>query len=103
MSSLAFRLPAAESPVSVIERRGSPRRRTLKQARAVFGDRATIDCTIRDLSETGARLVFAAATQLPEYFSLLLVSAERRFDVRVVWRKGLAVGVCFTTQAIRHA
>jgi hypothetical protein len=103
MSALAYTLPATHNPATFVERRGSPRRRMLKQARVLLNDRATLDCTIRDMSETGARLVFGAAMQLPETFTLLCVSAETRFDVRVAWRKGLAVGVAFIGPAIRHA
>ena len=40
----------------------------LKDAKVVLSDWTMINCTIRDVNEEGARLVFSGATSLPEEF-----------------------------------
>lgn len=53
-------------------------------------------CAIADISETGARIVLERERELPERFILLLNrGGEARRHCRVVWRKGLTVGVEF--------
>lgn len=77
------------------ERRNAPRRRSLKGAQISFrGLRAAIDCTIRDYSETGARLIVESPIGIPEKFDLVQVGARTRF-CRVVWRKPTQIGVEF--------
>ena len=47
---------------ALVERRASPRRKTRFKATIVYGaERATANCIVRDLSETGARLKLDAA------------------------------------------
>jgi hypothetical protein len=48
-----------------VDNRISPRRRMLKQGKVVMSDWTVIDCVIRDLRDTGARLEFAGLTGLP--------------------------------------
>jgi hypothetical protein len=48
------------------EGRKEPRSRTLKSGKIVIGSSAVIDCTIRDLSRSGARLKVDGAFTLPE-------------------------------------
>ena len=79
-----------------LEQRGTRRQRMLKEAKVVLADWATIDCSIRDLSSTGARLVFGGPTPLPESFEVLMVSAEKLIPAELVWQRGLAAGVHFT-------
>ena len=77
------------------ERRKASRRRSLKGAQITFrGLRAAIDCTIRDYSETGARLVVASPIGIPEKFDLVQLGARTRF-CRVVWCKSTQIGVEF--------
>ncbi len=55
------------------ERRVHPRRRMFKGAKVVFNDRASVvDCVVRDLSDTGARLVFKNFQPLPQRFQLVI-------------------------------
>lgn len=76
--------------------RSAHRQRTLKAAKVILTDWSTLDCTIRDISESGARLVFGDAFSLPEEFRLLLVSGNTIVPVRLLWQRGLAAGVAFT-------
>ena len=58
----------------------------------------SIDCTVRDLSDTGARLVFATQVTVPETFELNIPQRHRTLNVRVRRREGLELGVSFEDQ-----
>ena len=76
--------------------RGDHRQRTLKEARVLLTDWSTIDCTIRDISKGGARIVFGDAFSLPKEFRLLLVSTNTIVPVQLLWQRGKTAGVGFT-------
>ena len=79
-----------------IDNRGAQRRPTLKGGRIVFnGGRSTIDCTVRNLSRDGAKLIVASHIGIPDSFDLLLPNTHRQ-PCRVAWRKGKELGVEFT-------
>lgn len=78
------------------DKRKVPRRRVLKEGKIVFADAMrVIDCTIRDMSEAGARLLIANTVGVPETFLLYERSAEALHPARVVWRQSNALGVEF--------
>ncbi|MDD7908929.1 PilZ domain-containing protein [Pseudovibrio exalbescens] len=80
------------------ERRRSRRRRTLKEGRVVFNDHSVvIDCTIRDLSDEGARLLLETTQDIPDEFFLYIVQHRQRAKVEVRWRTGDAMGVEFVS------
>jgi len=58
------------------------------------------NCQIADISESGARIILERDEDLPSRFLLLLsLRGETRRVCRVVWRKGLTVGVQFPRAA----
>lgn len=75
--------------------RHAARRKMLKEGKVVLSNWSTIDCTIRDVSDTGARLTFSAPTGLPEFIRLLFVSGQRMRDAKTVWQRGLGAGIEF--------
>jgi len=76
------------------ERRSSLRHRTFKAAKIVLKeDAAVIDCTVRNLSETGALIGIANAVAVPEEFSLRMDGSTRL--CAVVWRRFDRFGVRF--------
>lgn len=77
------------------EKRGSPRRRMLKQGRVILSDSTTISCVIRDMSDTGARIVFGGPVSLPDSFRLAVVNADDIYAVDLIWHRGFAAGVAF--------
>lgn len=83
------------APFDGEEKRREHRKRTLKQGRVVLSDSTAIDCNLRDLSEHGARVVFAGAVSLPEEFRLYNVSDKMMAPVRLKWQRGLEAGVEF--------
>jgi hypothetical protein len=76
------------------ERRRLPRRRTRVSAAAVDGE-AVVACTIRDKSDSGARLLIQAGASVPDAFTLIELTSGDAHDARVVWRDDAFVGVTF--------
>ncbi|WP_395688756.1 PilZ domain-containing protein [Aestuariivirga sp.] len=86
----------SDAGVSRPERRRSPRRRVLKRGKILFHDRpSVIDCTIRDISEGGARLLCSQAGLLPKEFFLVFVVEKEMRNVRIIWRTSEELGVEF--------
>ena len=76
------------------EQRSTQRRTTLKGGKIVFnGGRSTIDCTVRNISETGAALDVQSPLGIPTEFTLVTETDSR--PCRVVWRKEKRIGVRF--------
>ena len=77
-------------------KRGSPRQRVLKSGKIVFaGGSFSVDCTIRNLSETGAQLQIPTTVAIPDKFTLVDAHARTRREATVVWRKGDQISVRF--------
>jgi hypothetical protein len=78
------------------ERRKTPRQRVLKGGRIVVNDGfSTFQCTLRNVSEAGARLKLASIVGIPDSF-LLLMDDGRKFNCTVIWRTATELGVAFT-------
>ncbi len=75
-------------------KRAAPRLRVLKAGTIMFGS-AGIDCTVRNLSETGAALEVVSVVVMPTEFSLVIRSDNINRNCRVVWRKMNRIGVAF--------
>jgi hypothetical protein len=73
----------------------SPRQRTYKGARIFFNGRtSSIDCVIKNLSDTGACLSLPNTIGVPETFDLLQSKDQVR-ACKVIWRNAKQVGVQF--------
>ena len=81
---------------AVDEHRTVPRRRLLKTGKISFGG-GTIDCTVRNLSETGAALEVNSPVGIPEHFTLVIEPNAIHVPSRIVWRKDTRIGVHFQT------
>lgn len=77
------------------EHRAAQRHRVLKSAKIVFDDWRAIDCTVRDVSETGAKILVGGAHTLPHKFRLLMVSENTIRSVQVAWKHNETLGVAF--------
>jgi hypothetical protein len=74
------------------------RSRTIIGGKVVFNDRhCVVDCTIRDMSETGAKLVFSGHVRLPDEFDLEMPQKGMRHRARVMWWAAESCGVLFLT------
>ena len=76
------------------DNRIAARHRVLKGAKIEFGGSA-IDCTIRNLSDTGAALDVSSPVGIPTEFTLVAEGFRR--PCRVVWRKEKRIGITFDT------
>ncbi len=77
--------------------RSAERRKQLKAGIISFNNRhSTLPCSVRDISETGARLE-AVAASVPDTFLLIIELDGLEAECRVVWRKVNFVGVHFTS------
>jgi len=79
-----------------IERRHQRRQRTYLHGKlVVLADGVSADCTIRNLSQTGARLDLIE----PEFFEngsvVVVTKTGAAHEVGLVWRRGLEAGVRF--------
>ncbi len=82
------------------EKRKSVRTRALKGGRIVINDgMSTIDCTIRNLSAGGAKLLLETSVGIPERFTLSLADGVSHI-CQVKWRTIKEIGVGFEDQAI---
>jgi hypothetical protein len=70
------------------------RRRILKAGSIEFGGGA-IDCTVRNVSETGAALEVVTPLFIPDRFTLSVQTEQMRRPCHVVWRKEKKIGVAF--------
>jgi hypothetical protein len=82
------------------DRRVAPRRRVMKGAKITFGDFIYVrDCSVRDISETGARISVVGASEIPKEFYLVLMTERSMRKVHVAWRKGDTLGIIFEGEA----
>lgn len=77
------------------EHRVAPRHRVLKAGTIEFGG-GGIDCTVRNLSASGAALDVVSPVGIPDRFDLVIVAEHVRKRCRVVWRKERRIGVTFS-------
>jgi PilZ domain len=76
------------------ERRTSRRQRTLKAGKIVLSHGTSVlDCTVRNVTSTGASLSLPSAATVPAEFDLQLDGETR--PCTVVWRRLAGLGVKF--------
>jgi hypothetical protein len=80
------------------ELRQAQRIRTFKGGSILFGNEPTVECLIRNLSETGACLEIgnpSSPALVPDSFALIIKPENLKRDCRVMWRSDRRVGVLF--------
>jgi hypothetical protein len=75
-------------------RRIVPRRRILKAGSIECGGEV-IDCSVRNLSETGAALEVVSPLFIPDRFVLIVQTEQLKRPRQIVWRKAKRIGVAF--------
>jgi len=76
------------------EHRVAARHRVLKAGTISFGG-GGIDCTVRNLSETGAALEVVTPLFIPDRFTLIVPTDQLKRPCHIVWRKEKRMGVAF--------
>ena len=85
----------AQARSEASQRRRASRQRCLFACRIVFGPEAfTLDATIRDVSDTGARIRLPSPMPLPKSFRVILRDGVCQ-ETETVWRRGQELGVRF--------
>jgi hypothetical protein len=72
----------------------APRHRVLKTGSIQFGGGA-IDCTVGNVSETGAALEVVTPLFIPDRFTLFVPSDQVKRPCHIVWRKEKRIGIAF--------
>lgn len=86
------------------EHRNEVRQRVFLKGRVIFNNGAsTMDCLVRDLSSTGARLAISESMSLPEVFELYIPQKDRSFRATLRWRREDGIGVTFADEAPKPA
>jgi PilZ domain-containing protein len=90
-----YSLPVPEED-PMRDRRGSVRDKVfLGGVAEVNTDGSTMDCVVRNLSESGACVEFGSAGPLPEQMNLTIARRGRSFFARMIWRQANRVGLAF--------
>jgi hypothetical protein len=55
----------------------------------------SIDCTVKNLSDTGAALEVLSPLYVPERFTLVVPTDQLKRRCHVVWRKQRRIGIAF--------
>jgi hypothetical protein len=80
---------------SASNRRNTGRKKTLKSAKIIFNKKqSVIDCFVRDLSDTGAKLQVGDVVAIPRNFTLILNDGSRH-ECERVRAQGTEIGVRF--------
>jgi hypothetical protein len=80
----------------VSERRSAKRWYTVLAARITPNSQSkSIECIVRDLSDTGARVYFADTSEMPCEFELEILSRGLKVQSRLMWSRGANHGVMF--------
>ena len=64
---------------------------------------SSMDCLVRDLSATGARISLSETATLPEVFDLHIPQKDRTYRATLRWRREDGVGVTFEDAAAKVA
>jgi hypothetical protein len=86
------------------ERRSSTRKKSFLKGTVFFDNRrSSLECLIRDFSETGAHLEFASAPTLPDVVELFIPTRDETLRSHVRWRRDNSVGVSFGDEVVNEA
>ena len=77
------------------ERRRLARSRVLKSAKLVVGTSSVVDCVVRNLTNTGARVEVPSTVCLPEHLVLTFDGGHSMRSCRLRWRTLNETGVEF--------
>jgi hypothetical protein len=83
-------------------RRGKPRQRVLLSGKVVLTNGLSPDCTIRNLTDSGAQIRVAPGQVLPDEFHLLEIRSGVAYRAKVAWRTPAATGLTFSERLDLH-
>jgi hypothetical protein len=78
------------------DRRQGARDKVLYGGVAAVNERgSTMDCVVRNISDTGACVEFDTAAKLPAEMNLTIARKGRSYLTRMIWRQANKVGLAF--------
>lgn len=83
--------------------RKAQRRPARQHGIVILSNGTTVDCTIHDVSDAGARLSFAHPNLLPKRFRLRSEVTPGDSEVTLVWHRGCIAGVSFARSLVTGA
>ena len=79
------------------------RARTVFRASIIFNNRnSSIDCLVRNFSESGAKIIVDQLITFPQQFELHISQKGRTYTAQVIWRIGKEVGVGFVNEMVNQ-
>jgi PilZ domain len=85
----------------IANKRSTTRRRTLLGGTVVISEgRHSFNCTIRDISDNGARIRLAVGQAVPKEFSLIVVRDQVAHQSTLCWAKGTEAGVSYRSTVV---
>ena len=78
-----------------MEKRATPRSRTLKSGTISFDRAAGIDCVVRNISDEGACLEVTSPLGIPDEFTLVIKPDNLFRKCQIEWRSARRIGVRF--------
>ena len=83
------------------DKRRQRRQRVLKDGRIITLDhRSVVNCMVRDLSSTGARLKCGDQVAVPNEFLLQVGHDTTMMPAKAMWRRGTDIGIVLTGEPI---
>lgn len=78
------------------ELRGAERGRSLLKAKIIFNNRmSTVDCIIKNISASGARILVGSTLSVPREFDLHVPLKGKTYRAQMRWRDAESMGVEF--------
>jgi hypothetical protein len=79
----------------MIEKRAEPRHRVLTRGTLAFNGGGGLDCTVRNISSSGARIDIANPVGVPDRFTLVIESDRFMRRCHAVWSNEQRIGLAF--------
>src|ERR1022692_3782581 len=79
-----------------VENRLALRQKTFLRGFAYFGGSpSAVDCFVRELSDTGARIKFSAPPPAVDFLELHIPIKGKKVSAKVIWRAADEIGIAF--------
>jgi hypothetical protein len=93
-----------ERPFNPADHRAAGRVRAFLRGEIIHSNgNSRTECTVRDLSDGGARIEAPASVTVPEFFELFIPLKGLRHRARMMWRAGNELGIAFITEQVKTA
>jgi hypothetical protein len=79
------------------DRRTNVRDKVFLGGVAEINENATMDCVVRNFSETGACVELDSAAKIPREINLTIARKGRSYLANIIWRHANLVGLAFKT------